>query len=195
MNHLEIESCVINAKSGDSKDVEKLLNQFRPFIFRTAKTYNIKNYDLNDLSQIGFTALLNAINKYEPGSHTFSSYAYNSIKNSLNYFARKNSKFSKELSINTRISPDGNITTEYIDCLEDMDNFEETFIKLENKKEVQYFISKFLEDERELINMLFYKRCSLKAYADKKGIAYPQAIKMRKHALKKLRGYLNHELS
>jgi RNA polymerase sporulation-specific sigma factor len=191
MNHLEIEACVINAKYGDSKEMEKLINQFRPFIFKTAKTYNIKNYDIDDLSQIGFTALFNAVNKYNPGSHTFSSYAYNSVKNSLSYFARKNSKFNKELSINTRISSDSNITTEYIDCLEDTDNLEETFLKLENKKEILHYISKLPEDERDLINMLFYKKSTLKAYAEKTGLGYIQASRKKKRTLDKLKGYLS----
>jgi RNA polymerase sigma factor (sigma-70 family) len=194
MNHLEIEACVISAKCGDSKEMEKIINQFKPFIFKTAKTYNVKNYSIDDLSQIGFTALLDAVNKYKPGSHTFSSYAYNSIKNSLNYFARKNSKFNKELSINTRVSPDSNITTEYIDCIEDTDNFVENFIKLESEKEVQKYISNLPEEERELIDMLFYKKNSIKAYSDKKGMGYLQAVRMRNRTLKKLRGYLDPEL-
>lgn len=151
--------------------------------------------NIDDLSQIGFTALLNAVNKYKPGSHTFSSYAYSSVINSLNYFARKNSKFSKDLSINTRISPDSNITTEYIDCIEDMDNFVETLIKLESKKEVQYLVSKLPEDEKELIHMLYYQKCSLKAYSDMKGIAYLRTIRIKNRVLRKLGCCLNSDLS
>jgi RNA polymerase sigma factor (sigma-70 family) len=197
MNHLEIESCVINAKSGDSKQMEKLITQFRSFIFRTAKTYNIKNYDLDDLSQIGFTALLNAINKYTPGTHTFSAYAYTSIKNSLNYFTRKNSKFNKDISINTRVFPDSDssIAIEYLDCIEDTENFVEIFLKLESKKELQYLISKLPAYEKELVHMLFYQKCSLKAYADKKDIPYLHAVKIKNRVLRELGQYLNSNLS
>jgi RNA polymerase sigma factor (sigma-70 family) len=126
MNHLQIENCVIHAKSGDSKEMEKIIEQFRPFVFRTAKSYNIKNYDINDLSQIGFTALLNAVNKYNPGTHTFSSYAYTSIKNSLKYFARKNSKFNKDIRGCFKISYSRNL---YI-AITQFKNFETSLARL-----------------------------------------------------------------
>jgi RNA polymerase sigma factor (sigma-70 family) len=195
MNHSEIEACVLNAKSGNSEEMAKLIEQFRPFIFKTAKTYNIKNYDITDLSQIAYIALMNAVKKYKTGSHTFNSYAYNTIKNSFKYVARQNTKFSKDFSLNEQVSPGFFYNGEYIDCIEDMDNFEEAFLKLESKKEVQHHISKLPEDERELINMLFYKNCSLKAYADKSGMGYLQAARKKKRVLGKLGYNLDSRLS
>jgi RNA polymerase sigma factor, sigma-70 family len=197
MNYLEIESCVINAKLGDPKEMEKIIEQFRPFIFKIAKTYNIKNYDLTDLSQIGFTALINSVHKYNPGTHTFSSYAYTSINNSLKYFARKNSKFNKDISINTRVFPesDSSIATEYLDCIEDTENFEEILIKTESMKELLSSISQLSNDEKELVHMLFYQKNTLKTYSDKKGMGYLRAVRSKNRILKKLRNCLNSEAS
>jgi RNA polymerase sporulation-specific sigma factor len=80
MNHAEIETCVIGAQKGNQEELLKLLEQFKPFIYKTAKTFNIKNYDINDMEQVAYMSLINAVNKYKTGSFTFSSYAFNTIK-------------------------------------------------------------------------------------------------------------------
>jgi RNA polymerase sporulation-specific sigma factor len=49
MNHYEIEASVIRAKNGNREESLKVLEQYKPFIFKTARTYNIKNYVLYDL--------------------------------------------------------------------------------------------------------------------------------------------------
>jgi RNA polymerase sigma factor (sigma-70 family) len=186
MNPLEIEACIINAKTGNKEEMGKILEQFKPFIFKTARTYNIKNYELNDLAQIGYMALINAISKYKPGSHTFNSYAYNSIKNSFNYVARQNKKFIKDLSLNAPISYESNGTEEFIDCLEDIENLEEVVLKSEDIKALRSSILKLPKEEKELILSLFYGDCSIKAYAEKKEIGYLKTTRQRKKVLGKL---------
>ena len=42
MNHYEIETCVIGAKNGNKDDLLKVLEQYKPFIFKTARTFKIK---------------------------------------------------------------------------------------------------------------------------------------------------------
>jgi DNA-directed RNA polymerase specialized sigma subunit len=61
---------------------------------------------------------MNAVSKYKLESHTFSTYAYNSIKNSLNYVARQNKKYINDFSLNTLLSSESNGWLEFIDCLE-----------------------------------------------------------------------------
>jgi DNA-directed RNA polymerase specialized sigma subunit len=99
--------------------------------------------------------------------------------------------------MNTKVFPDSSSSNaaEYIDCIEDTDNFEETFFKLESEKELQYSISKLPENEKELVHMLFYQKCSIKAYADKKDLPYPQAVRTRKRVLRKLGDHLTSQLS
>ncbi|MCS6112569.1 sigma-70 family RNA polymerase sigma factor, partial [Clostridium botulinum] len=65
MNYKDIENLVIEAKRGDDEALLKLMVQFKPFIFKTANSFNIKNYDTFDLVQIGYIALINAVDKYK----------------------------------------------------------------------------------------------------------------------------------
>ena len=92
MNYDEIENAVKCAKNGDSESLTSLLMQFKPFIFKTAKSFNIKNFDEYDLVQIGYISLIHAVDVYNPEKHSFSSYAYSAIKNSMKYTARSNKK-------------------------------------------------------------------------------------------------------
>lgn len=80
MNYEEIEDHVKLAKQGNSENLAKLLLQFKPFIFKTAKQFNIKNYDKYDFVQIGYISLINVVDKYDTSKHSFSSYVYSAIK-------------------------------------------------------------------------------------------------------------------
>lgn len=72
MNHYEIEACVVRAKNGSTADTLMLLEPFKPFIFKSAGRLRLKHYDTNDLVQIGYGAIINAVKKYKIGSNTFS---------------------------------------------------------------------------------------------------------------------------
>jgi len=189
MNHYEIEACVMRAKNGNKEELLKILEQFRPFIFKTARQYNIKNYDMYDLVQIGYVTLINAVAKYRSGSHTFSSYAFNSIQNSFRCTARNNSKYAEELSLNSPINEANDSATEFIDSTESNDNTEEDIINEETIKELRKAVAKLPADEQELIIMVYYSKCSLKTYAEKKGLSYLQAVRKKNRILEKLSHY------
>lgn len=189
MNHFEIEACIIRAKNGSREELLKILEQYKPFIFKTAATFNIKDHDLYDMVQIGYVTLINAVAKYKIGAHNFSSYAYNAIKNNFKYTARQNSKRTGEVSLNLPVSEPGLYTlsyVEYIECIDSLENMEEDLIKAENIKELRRAVSKLPSEELELIIMVYYSKCSLKTYAEKKGLTYLQASRRRKKALEKL---------
>jgi RNA polymerase sporulation-specific sigma factor len=190
MNHYEIETCVIRAKTGNQEDLLKILEQYKPFIFKTARQFNIRNFNNYDLVQIGYIALINAVIKYRTGSHTFSGYAFNAIKNSLRYTARQNKKYAEDLSLNIPVSTNSSVTTEFIDCIEDFNNLEESIIKSENMKAVRHAVAKLPEDELELVLLVYYGGSSLKTYAEKKGISYLKAVTKKNKILDKLRCYI-----
>jgi RNA polymerase sporulation-specific sigma factor len=194
MNHNEIETCVIRVKSGIEEDFGKLMNQFRPFIYKTANSFNIKSYDIEDLVQLGNIALMKAVLKYKVGSHTFSSYAYNSIKNEFRLAARINAKIGNELSINTPVNDSDLNETEFADFLEDPDNFEEDLIKSESIKEVKQAIGLLSDEEIEFVDLIYYKGIQLKTYAEDKSISYYQALATKRKVLKKLGIYLRRSL-
>jgi RNA polymerase sporulation-specific sigma factor len=190
MNHYEIEASVIRAKNGNREELLKLLEQYKPFIFKTARSFNIIDCDLYDCVQIGYVALINAVAKYKTGSHTFSSYAYESIKNSLRCTARKNAKHGSDLSLNMTLNPNGDSDTEFLDCIDSLKNLEEDILKAERIKEVRRAVSKLPEDEIELVIMVYYSNCSLKTYAEKKGLTYLQATRKKNRVLEKLGHYI-----
>ena len=185
MNHYEIETCVVGAKNGNKDDLLKVLEQYKPFIFKTAKTFKIKNYDIYDLEQIGYMAIINALAKYRTGSCTFSSYAYESIKNAFKYTARQNSKHEREFSLNSTVDP-CSTTTEYINCIDSLENIEEDMLRSEETSEMKRAVSNLSPHELELVLMVYYKGASLKDYAEKKGISYYKASKKKDLVLCKL---------
>lgn len=190
MNYNEIETCVIRVKSGSEEDFSKLMKQFRPFIYKTANSFNIRSYDIEDLIQLGNIALMKAVLKYKVGSHTFSSYAFNSIKNELRCAARTNAKISNELSINTPVSDSEFQETEFVDCLEGPDNLEEDLIQSESIKELKEAIKLLSDEEIEFVNLIYYKGVQLTKYAEHKSISYKQALARKRKVLKKLGIYL-----
>jgi len=190
MTHYEIEACVLRAKHGNSEELLKVLEQYKPFIFKMARTYNIKDYDMYDLVQIGYVALINAVIKYKASSHTFSTYAFKSIENAFKYTARKNQKYNSNLSLNTHIDPLEGTYSEFIDSIESDECLEEDIVRAESIKEVKKAVSKLPADEMELIIMVYYSNCSLRTYAAKKGLNYLQAVRKKNRILKKLNLYL-----
>jgi RNA polymerase sigma factor (sigma-70 family) len=186
MNYNEIESCVIRAKKGYQEDMLEILNQFRPFIIKTARQFNIRNFDLYDLIQIANIALINAVARYNLGSHSFVGYALSAIRNELRYTARKNSKFMGNLSLNSHMEFRDNSSDEIMDCIAADVNLEEDMLRSESFSEVRQAISKLAEDELELVEAVYYGGASLKAYAEKKGLVYSQAVTKKNRILKKL---------
>jgi len=191
MNYQEIESSVIRAKAGNSEDLLKLIEQFKPFVFKTAKEYNIKGLDLYDLSQIGYITLINAVEKYKIGSHTFSSYAYNAISNAFRYAARSNKKLTEEYSLNTPVQNNELDGAEYIDCIDSLVNIEEDIINHENNKRLRKAVAALPENELEFVIMIYYSSVTIKTYAEKKGISYINAIRFKNKILEKLKNQVS----
>jgi RNA polymerase sporulation-specific sigma factor len=190
MNHYEIEASVIRAKNGNKEELLKILEQYKLFIFKNAREYNIKGYDLYDLVQIGYVTLINAVAKYRTGSNTFSSYAFNAIKNGFRYVARQNSKSMGDLSLNSPLDIDSDSGSEFIDFLPSPENFEEDIISAEEVKAMKKAVSKLPSDEMDFIIMVYYSGASIKSYAEKNGLNYGQAVGKKNRILEKLRGYI-----
>jgi RNA polymerase sporulation-specific sigma factor len=188
MNYDEIENHVKLAKLGDSESLTKLLIQFKPFIFKTAKDFNIKNYDEYDLVQIGYIALINAVDKYDTSKHSFSSYVYTTIKNVMKYTARSNNKHKLNLSINASI--DGKSSLDFSEFLESRENLENDYLDHEKVVELQKIISDLEPDEFELIFLVYYNNFSLTDYAAKKKIPYHTIVRKKNAVLEKIKNRL-----
>lgn len=185
MNYDEIEDHVKLAKQGDSESLTKLLIQFKPFIFKTAKSFNIKNYDEYDLVQIGYISLINAVDKYDTTKHSFSSYVYSTVKNAMKYTARSNNKHKLTLSINASIDGQGSI--DFTELLESNENLENDFLEHEKVVELQKIISDLEPDEFELIFLVYYNNFSLTDYAAKKKLPYSKIVRKKNAVLEKIK--------
>ena len=185
MNYDEIENQVKLAKTGNSESLTKVLLQFKPFIFKIAKNFNIKNYDEYDLVQIGYIALINAVDKYDITRHSFSSYAYTTIKNVMKYTARSNNKHKLTLSINASI--DGQSSLNFTEFLESSENLENDYLEHEKIVELQKIISDLEPDEFELIFLVYYNNFSLTDYAAKKKIPYSKIVRKKNAVLDKIK--------
>lgn len=184
MNYDEIENHVKLAKLGNSESLTKVLLQFKPFIFKTSKNFNIKNFDEYDLVQIGYISLINAVEKYDTSKHSFSSYAYSTIKNAMKYTARENRKHQNTLSINASI--DGISLNDFTELLKSNENLEIDYLEHEKILEIQIAISNLEPDEFELIFLVYYNNFSLKDYAAKKKISYSKIVRKKNFILDKL---------
>lgn len=187
MDFNEIETAVGKAKSGDMEAVLSLIEQFKPFIFKQARTLNVKNMDTYDLVQTGYVALIKAVDLYKIGNHKFSCYVYRSIKNNIKYALRTNSKTNSEVSLNAPIACDETSSGEFIDIIDSDYNLEEYFFKNERRKELKKLLSKLQEDELELIIMCYYNGFTLKKYAEKKGLNYLTVVRFKNKILKELK--------
>ena len=185
MNYNEIENAVKEAKQGNSESLTMILMQFKPFIFKTARDFHIKNFDEYDLVQIGYISLIHAVDIYNPEKHSFASYAYSTIKNSMRYTARSNKKHSCTLSINASIDSDS--TYDFTEFLESNTHIEEDFLRKENITMLQKVLSELPEDEFELIFMVYYNNFSLKDYALKKKQPYYSIVHKKNVILDKMR--------
>jgi RNA polymerase sporulation-specific sigma factor len=194
MNHYEIEACVIRAKNGSKVELLKILEQYKPFIIKTAGSYNIRNYDAYDLLQIGYVTLINAVAKYRTGSNTFSTYAFNSIKNAFKLTARGNNKYVSDLSLNVSVDGGEEAGTEFIDFVQDSEDFEEDIINKEGMLELKSAVAKLPTDEMDFVIMVYYGGASIKTYAEKNGLSYNQAVRKKNRILEKLRKYIKKSL-
>ncbi|NFH70641.1 sigma-70 family RNA polymerase sigma factor [Clostridium botulinum] len=189
MEYKDIENLVMEAKNGDDESLLKLMVQFKPFIFKTAHSFNIKDYDTYDLVQIGYIALINAVDKYKNGSNSFSSYVYAAIKNCMRCTARNNKKHKNILSINAPIGEYESLN-DFTEFFESNVDLELDFIKKEKALKVQSIISKLEPRDLEMIFLVYYAGFSFKEYALKKGLNYFQVIR-RKNAIFK---YIKNEI-
>ena len=184
MTYTEIEASIIGAKSGNRQDMMKILEQYRPFIYKEAQQYKIISYDLNDLVQICYMALIKSITNYRTGSNTFSTYAYITIKNALRYTARQNRKHQYNYSINSLVNSFDNTRIEYVDCIEADEKVDDRILESERAVEINKALSNLPSDEADLVKTVFYKKNSLKSYAQENGLGYLQAVRKKKRILK-----------
>ena len=111
LNSKRLLDIILNAKNKDSDSILFLINKYKPLIIKYSISYILKNYDKEDLIQIGTIAVIKAIEKYDisHGEDFIDCYIINSIKNTYRNLARANIKYQSESSLNISVDEDTDI--------------------------------------------------------------------------------------
>ena len=189
MNFSKIENLVLLSKKGDTEAKEKLAEEFMPFILNLSKKSYVNGYEFEDLKNECYKTLFKCVQLYSVDRHRFVAYATNAIKNSINHLIRTSarrdaSEGPKALTLSDNL--------EHVLCY-DIDFVEDELCEKILKKELRTAIKSLTYEEKELIELVYYKKYSLKRYADYRGISYSRAVSIKVKLLNKLRVLLEKE--
>lgn len=182
-----IEELVYKCKNGDMLSKDKLAEEFRPLILNIAKKTFIDGYDMHDLHNECYKSLFKCVSVYNLERHRFVAYATNAIKNNMNDLIKR---------IKTRSSTEG------YDALSLHDDFEKDLpsqdISLEDLfceecdyTDLRLALNNLAEDEKELIDFIFFKNNTVQNYAHFKNLCYSTANRKKKVTLKKIFNYIS----
>lgn len=189
-NEKILKASLFEAQNGNKEAMTAILDMYKGFIHKTAVSFYINGYDLNDLIQICNLSLINAVRKYDlkkSSTTNFSSYACRCILNSLKYNLRnctlKNNKEKFETSLYINVCED----TALIDCISSSQNIENEFISKEEAAALSKAIEFLSPDEKKLIKWFYFDRKNLKEYARCNNLTYPSVKQKKKLCLLKLK--------
>ena len=164
LNSKRLLDIILNAKNKDSDSILFLINKYKPLIIKYSISYILKNYDKEDLIQIGTIAVIKAIEKYDisHGEDFIDCYIINSIKNTYRNLARANIKYQSESSLNISVDEDTDIHS----LLPDDYNLENDIIKTMQHVDLKNLLKSLTLEEYTLIkeaylteNSNLYKYC------------------------------------
>lgn len=175
-----------NAKNQDKDAILFFIEKYQPLIKKYAFKYNLKNYDNNDLIQIGNISIITAINKYDltkGGSH-IDSYIINTIKNGFRNLARGEIKYTAESSLNITVDENSEIE----DLISDSLNLEEYIINSMMHDFLKTILATLSHDEHELIRIAYFTpNTTLYRYCLDNNLNYPKKRRELIALLDKLR--------
>jgi len=180
---LELNSIVLRAKKGDNEAMTKIIEKFTPFILKQCKNIYIKDYEIEDLIQIGRISLMNAVKHFKiENKKDFTGYAICSIKNNYNYEIRQRCKFNYEISLNSSQS-----IYNMIEMFPSAEVIEDDYIYKMQIKQLYTFLGKLTKDDMELIEWVYLKQNNIKSFAKMKDLRYETCIRRKKVILMNLR--------
>ena len=182
MNFEYIESLVTNSKNGDALSKEKLAEEFRPLIFNISKKTFIDGYEIYDIQNQCYETLFKCITLYNLEKHRFVAYATNSIKNNMNDLIKR---------IKIRSATEGN---DALSLHEDVEkdlpsqdiSLEDLLCDQCDYDDLRSALNNLTEEEKELIDFIFYKNNTVQTYAYFKNLCYSTANLKKKVTLKKI---------
>lgn len=181
--NLELNSIVLQAKKGDNKAMKTIIEKFTPFILKQCKNIYIKDYEFEDLIQIGQISLINAVKHFKiEKKKDFTGYAICSIKNNYKCEIRQKCKFNYEISLNS-----SNNIYNMTEMFPSAEVIEDDYISKMEAKQLYTCLRKLAKEDQELIEWIYLKQKSIKSFSQIQGIRYETCVRRKKAILMKLR--------
>jgi RNA polymerase sigma factor (sigma-70 family) len=177
-----VEALVTKCKNNDELSKEKLAEEFRPLIINISKRTFIDGYDINDIRNECYKSLFKCVTMYNLEKHRFVAYATNAIKNNIYDLIKR---------VKSRSSTEGNSALSLCDDFEkdlpsQETSLEDLLCERCDYEDLRLALSNLNEDEKELIDFVFFKNNTVQNYAYLKNMCYSTAILRKKVTLKKI---------
>lgn len=183
------EGLIIRAKEGDKMALEELMMKYKGLIIKYGNSVYINGYDKEDLIQIGYMSVMNAVNKYDFQKGNFTAYVSFAIQKNFNYLIRGKARGNYVSSLDYYIEDE----VQLVDIIKSEENIEGEYIKKEIKKIVHQCINELPVELRDIIDYHYIKNeGTLKKYSEERNINYRIVIKRKGQAIKLLEKALNH---
>ncbi|MGL4990785.1 MAG: sigma-70 family RNA polymerase sigma factor [Sarcina sp.] len=181
-----IEFLLKQAKLGDKKAITIIIEKYERLIHKKANSFFIKNYDYEDLLQIGRLTMLKAIEQYDmEKAYNFTAYLDRAITNNFLVIIRSVGKTNNEISLDYKTENDGNIYDTLGSEIIIEKIIEEKFIK-EKLREALNTLDK---EELLLIKELYIDKKTIKEVASIKNQKYTMIRGKREKILLKLKSF------
>jgi len=174
-----VENLVKKSKANDKTAQEELLKEFEPFIINISSKVHLNGYDFDDIKSECYKSIAKCLLLYDENKHRFVAYSINAIKNNLKDLVKCNLKKSSIASSNLIHLTDELQKSEEIDLDELIMNKIDCDI-------LKASLKTLTSEEQELINFIFIKGYSLKAYSELKNISYSKVYKDKQIILNKI---------
>lgn len=186
MDYVYIEGLVKKAKANDVLAKEALANEFTPLINNISRKTYIDGYDRDDVKNECFRILFKCVKLYKIEHHRFVAYATNGIKNSINDLIRR-SKSKKPLEVYETITLSKDLEKLIPD---DTINLEEILLNNLERESIKSALLALTNEEKELIEFIFFKNYSMKNYAFLKKLCYSTVALKKRTTLDKLKKHI-----
>ncbi len=183
-----------NAKKGDMKSRELLIEHNLRLVAHIVKKYYSSYKNQDDLVSIGTVGLIKAIDSFDISNGTkFATYASKCLQNEILMYFRSQKKASCEVSINETIDmdKDGNPLT-YIDVISCEDTIAEDLdLKMSSKKAINAINNLLTKRERQIIILRYglnnRRPVTQREIASALGISRSYVSRIEKSAIDKIR--------
>lgn len=184
---LSLEKLVELAQTGDKAMLNEIIQRFQGYIFKKCVGMFIKDYDIEDLIQIGNVSIMKAVEKFDTSKDKqFLPYVTTAIQCNYYYLIRGKARYEAETSLNKENS----VGEELLQCFPSDENIEDSIIKKEEVKFLKEGLCILNSKEKEFIDSIFYKRTTITKYAQIHNMNYCSCVRFKNKTLKKLKKYI-----